>query len=298
VVQRSDQPDQPDPVAFAGVGAVEQMSIGAAAALRPRNLPSYLRLGEPIGVGGTAVLWRARDRQAGRDVAVKVMATGSGDDAGRAVTRFTDEVRALARLSEHPHVLPFLAAGTDESTCWLVLALAEGSLAEVLWPDDAPGTALDPDDLIQLAESLADALAAAHEMEVVHGDVTPANVLRLHSRWVLADFGIASVQVGIGQASVVGATPGWAAPERIDGPNLVATRSSDVYGWAATVWSAATGERPNVVGPLDLTAVPRGLASIVADCLHPDPDRRPTMRAVAERVAAERRRRDRYIPDP
>lgn len=286
---------------------VDEVSVSAAAALRPRNLPSNLRLCEPIAVGGTAVLWRARDRRAGRDVAVKVMARGDGGadaDAEASVDRFTDEVRALARLSTHPHVLPLLAAGTDDSTCWLVLALAQHSLADQLWPDDAhgsddaPGQAMGTEELFQLADSLAGALVAAHQMEVVHGDVTPANVLRLDDRWVLADFGIASVQATALPARAVGATPGWAAPERIDGSTLVATRSSDAFGWAATVWTAATAERPDGLGGLDTTSLPRGLALIIGDCLHPDPSCRPDMAEVADRVAAERRRRDRYIPDP
>ncbi len=157
---------------------------------------------------------------------------------------------------------------------------------------------MDLHDLMDLAESIACALGAAHDLDVVHGDVTPANVLRLEHRWVLADFGTSAVQAAVGPSSPPGATPGWAAPERLDGSSAVATPSSDVFGWATTVWSAATGERPVGVGAQEVASLPRGLSSVVADCLHPDPTRRPGIGNVVDRVASERRRRDRYIPDP
>ena len=239
---------------------------------------------------------------------------GIGADRERVVSRFTDEVRAMARLSEHRHVLPLLAAGSDESTCWLVVPLADRSLAEAIWPRPSPGpapgpargrtlsgstgVAMDLHDLMELAESIACALGAAHDLDVVHGDVTPANVLRLDHRWVLADFGTSAVQAAVGPSSPPGATPGWAAPERLDGSSAVATPSSDVFGWATTVWSAATGERPVGVGAQEVASLPRGLSSVVVDCLHPDPTRRPGIGDVVDRIGSERRRRGRYIPDP
>lgn len=267
----------------------------------PDGLPPRLRVIDVAGRGGTAVVWRARDRRAGRDVAVKVIPLRGSDD-GASVdaetlrSRFDHEVRALARMAGHPHVLDILAAGSDDRHAWVVTPLAEGSLADVVTADgplDAVATS-------SLAVALASALTHAHSFEVLHGDVTPANVLFVDGRAVLSDFGLATVQalrLTDGEPSpVLGATPGWAAPERIDGGP--ATAASDVYGLGATMWSAATARRPPTHRPPDPAAVARGLDVIIAECCDPDPARRPTASAVLRVAESERRRRDRYCPAP
>ncbi|HNK38383.1 MAG TPA: protein kinase, partial [Microthrixaceae bacterium] len=181
--------------------------------LRPSNLPSGIRLIEVVGRGGSAVVWRARDRRAGRDVAVKVIGLPpDGPPRERTRDRFERELRALARL-RHDHVLAVSAAGTDRDCCWVLTPLADDSLAGRT--DRAPIT--DPDELCELALAVGSALAAAHRLDVVHGDVTPANVLFCDGRPVLADFGIAVLDAGAGTGPGWPATPGWAAPERLDG---------------------------------------------------------------------------------
>lgn len=274
--------------------------------IRPANLPSGIRLVDVVGRGGSGVVWRARDRRAGRDVAVKVIVLAShGPDRERLRERFEREVRALTRLRDH-NVLEVRAAGTDRDCCWVLTPLADGSLAQRI--ERAPIT--DPGELCELARALGLGLAAAHRLEVVHGDVTPANVLWWEGRPVLADFGTAVVQSaggGLPEADAWAAgvsssgdgwpaTPGWAAPERLDGEEP--TVESDVYGWAATVWSAATGRRPPIGRAPDPAPLPRGLDSIVADSCHPDPAGRPPLSDSLRRLDAERRRRDRYIPGP
>ncbi|MBS1838644.1 MAG: protein kinase, partial [Actinobacteria bacterium] len=152
--------------------------------------------------------------------------------------------------------------------------------------------------VVSLAVALASALDAAHGLEVVHGDVTPANVVFVDGRPVLADFGLATwVQPGSGRREERrGATPGWAAPERFDG--AAPTSASDVYGLGATLWSAATARRPLPHGPLERAAVPRGIDSIVAACCDEEPRRRPSASEVVGLAESERDRRRRYCPDP
>jgi serine/threonine protein kinase len=264
-----------------------------------------------IGTGATSVVWRARDRRRGRDVAVKVLAV-PGADRTRSLARFEHETRALARLADEPHVLGLLAAGTDGAVAWLVTPLAEATL-----PDRAP---LPADGLVDLACGTAAGLAAAHGREVVHGDVTPPNVLWVEAVPVLSDFGLAILRSdhavpsdterpvdtephrdtdrpdGADDGAARGLTPGYAAPERWDG--VAPSAASDVYGWGATMWSASTGERPPSHDPPDPGRLPRGVADVVRACCSPEAAERPTMTEVRVAMAGEARRRGRYCPDP
>jgi serine/threonine protein kinase len=263
----------------------------------PSNLPSGIRLDRVVGTGATSAVWAGRDRRRGRAVAVKVLPLVGADpgDRGRTVARFEHETRALARLSEVPGVLPLLAAGNDGSCCWLVTPLADATL-----PERAP---LATGDLLDVAAATVAALGAAHAVGVVHGDVTPANVLWVDGRPVLSDFGLSVLRTGAsapgdgtGGRLARGATPGWAGPERWDGGPP--TEASDVYGWGATIWTAAVGERPPVHDPPPEHRLPRGVDAIVRACCDPDPSRRPTAARVRAMVAGEVRRRDRYCPEP
>lgn len=278
--------------------------------MRPSTLPSGVRLDRVVGRGATSTVWAGRDRRVGRDVAVKVLPLAAdGPARARATARFDHELRALARLSGEPNVLGVIAAGSEAGCCWIVTALAVASLAD---RSLAVGAALPVEELLALASDVATGLAAAHRSDVVHGDVTPSNVLWVDGAPVVGDFGLSVLQASVAaelagggsgpagltgaSAAALGATAGWAAPERLAGGPP--TTESDVYGWGATVWTAATGERPSPHGPPDERRVPRGLDGVVRAACHPDPARRPTMARVAVAVADEQRRRDRYIPDP
>lgn len=250
------------------------------------------------------MVWRARDRRAGRDVAVRVVELGGegastegADTTGTSgAERFGHELRALTRLAGHPHVLDVLAAGIDDHVAWTVTPLAESSL----WEQLAVGGPLPAGDVVSLCVALASALRAAHDLDVVHGDITPANVLLVEGRPVLADFGLAVLRgpgsVPTGDGASFGATPGWAAPERLDGS--APTAASDVYGLGATLWSASTVLRPPVHRPPECSVVPRGVDVVVASCCEVDPSRRPTAADVERSAEAERRRRRRYCPGP
>ena len=248
------------------------------------GLPRYLRLVEVVGTGGSGTVWRARDRRAGRDVAVKLieLGNGSGDGGPDRTDRFEREARALARLRGVPGVVAVHALGRDgEGRAWIVTDLwPGGTLADRSFPVPAG-------EVVAMGEVLAGALSRAHALEVVHGDVTPANVLLDGRGGVgLADFGVA---VLLGGRSVPGAagspspltpppfTPDHAAPEVRDGAGP--SPASDVFGLGATL-RAATGPA-------------RGLDEVLARCCDPDPARRPTAAGARELLAAERRRRDR-----
>jgi len=234
-------------------------------------------------------VWRARDRRRGVDAAVKVVLL-SGERGDLRRSRFEAELRSLVRLSEEPSVLPVSAAGSDEDVAWIMTPLADASLVDLV-QGRGPFT---PTGAVSLGESIAAALMAAHALGVVHGDVTPANVLELAGEAVLADFGMASLNGPLGGSH--GATPGWAAPEVLDGGSC--TPASDVYGLGATVWTAVSGDLSRPGCPPDVSQVPRGVAEFIDACCDPDPERRPAAVRVRGMARAELARRSRYCPDP
>jgi serine/threonine protein kinase len=282
------------------VGAADGSTAPEGPPARPASLPAHVRLVEPIGAGGSGIVWRARDRRAGRDVAVKVVALGAGPGGAERRERFEREARALARLGAHPAIptVHQLGVGPD-GMAWLVTDLvADGSLARRV---DAGG-ALPVDATLVIGTGIAAALDHAHRQGVVHGDVTPANVLlRADGTAVLADLGAAALDAAALGATTLGAavaspgatapepspgggiTPAFAAPERLDG--APATAATDVFGLGATLRFAATGR----LGAAD--DVPRGLDGVVRRCCAPDAGARPTAAEAAALLADERRRR-------
>lgn len=229
------------------------------------GLPTHLRLDGPIGSGGTATVWRARDTRRGRDVALKLLdvAPGAGE-------QLEHEVRALARLNDLPGVATLYECGvTGAGTAWLAGELVPGgSLADRL-----RAGSLDPDEVLRMAAALATTLAAAHGRGVVHGDLTPSNVLfDSDGTPKLVDLGLACID-GLGTH---GCTPAYAAPERLRG--APASAASDLWSLAALVDAATDGE------------LPRGRVALDA-CRDERPSRRPSAAEVARELGPTARRR-------
>lgn len=218
------------------------MSSGASRSIRSSGLPTRVRLIERVGNGSFGEVWLARDTREGIDVAVKFLEQGS--DAPEA-ERFEREVRSLARLSGIRGIVGIRDLGVaPDGTPWLVTDyLAGGTLrfqldveAWVPWSTDAKAQ------VAVLFLPLASALAAAHELGVFHGDISPANVLFDDSShpW-LTDFGMSALSgSGLGADGVSGCTPAYAAPERLRGAQP--GPRSDVYSLAATLWHVLSGE--------------------------------------------------------
>lgn len=227
------------------------------------GFPTHLRLLEPLGAGGSGTVWAARDTRRGRDVAVKLVDRADG-------ARLDVEVRALARLADVPGVLALLECGTTESgAAWLVTRrLPGGSLAE-----RRVGIA----EAVSVAGKLAATLAAVHERSVVHGDITPSNVLFDEAgEPLLIDLGLAWLGAGEPAAGPGGCTPAFAAPERLRG--APASAPSDVFALAATVLHVAGR---TAADPGD--DVPQSLLDALAE--------RPSTRPTAAELASSLRRR-------
>lgn len=242
-----------------------------------------------VGRGGHGLVYRGRQPDLGRDVAVKLLSTPAPDE--RAVERWRREVTAMGRLSNHPGIVTVLSEGiTAAGHPYLVMPfLPGGSLHDRI---RARGP-LPPGDVVEVGRRLASALAAAHAAGVVHRDVKPANVMFTeYDEPQLGDFGIARLADAATTATgSIHATLEYAAPEVLSG--LPATPSSDVYGLGATLHAALGGASP-FAGPADeplagrvgrvvtqappdlrRAGVPPGLAAVVELCMAKDPAERP-----------------------
>ena len=144
----------------------------------------YTITGE-IARGGMGVVYRAVERAADRDVAIKVLLQGERADPIQQ-RRFQREAEALGRLN-HPNIVRVHAVGDQNGTPYIVMDFVAGrSLAERL--EDGP---LPPREAVQIVRKLANALQHAHEQGVVHRDVKPENVLLVDGEPRLTDFGLA-----------------------------------------------------------------------------------------------------------
>jgi serine/threonine protein kinase len=260
------------------------------------------RLQRKIGRGAMGVVWQAQDERLKRPVAVKQLLPDSAlDDTApfRSVMRAMREARVAARL-KHPHAIAVYDVAEQDGTPFLVMEfLPSRPLTELL----AEHGSLEPGRVTEIGIQIASALAAAHEREILHRDVTPNNVLIGDDGTAkIADFGISHATgegTMTGQGMVVG-TPAFLAPEVADGKEP--GYPSDVFSLGSTLYTALEGTPPygtddNQIALLkriahDGITAPRNtgpLANVLMRMLRHDPEERPTS-AQAEmmlRAAAE-----------
>lgn len=193
------------------------------------------RLDKVLGRGGMSEVWRAKDLELGRMVALKLL----GPDADRA--RFEREARAVASLA-HPNITQVYDFGEWEGRPYMVLEyLSGGTLEDRL----ANGKPLPDDEAFAIAAAVASGLAHAHARGVVHRDLKPANVLfDSEGRPKVADFGIARMSGGgtLTDAGTVLGTAAYISPEQALGEP--ATAASDVYSFGVLLYRMLTGRLP------------------------------------------------------
>ncbi|MEV0678395.1 serine/threonine-protein kinase [Actinosynnema sp. NPDC050436] len=198
----------------------------------------------PLGQGGFATVYRARQVQLGRDVAVKIDNRVLQTERDR--RRFLREAQAAARLSGHPHVVSVHDADfTPQGTPYLVMELCTGGSLADLVRRDGP---LPAPRVRDLGVQLADALAAAHAEGVLHRDIKPGNILLdRYGTAKLADFGLAALLDAEGSSTVTrdALSPSYASPEAF--AMAQPTPAADVYSLAATLYDLLAGKPPRPV---------------------------------------------------
>jgi len=205
-----------------------------------RLLLKRYRIEEFLGQGGMAQVHRGTDLVLDRTVAVKILASNLARDP-QAVQRFRREAQAAAGLG-HPGIVAVYDTGSEGDVHFIVMELVTGrTLADILDEDGS----LSPQRAIDVASSVASALAHAHGKGIVHRDVKPGNIMITTSGEVkVMDFGIArTVSAGTftNTASVLG-TATYFAPEQAQGGPV--DERTDLYALGVVLYEMLAGRPP------------------------------------------------------
>jgi len=223
-----------------------------------------------LGQGGMAIVYLAHDVRHDRRVALKVLRPELGAVVG--VERFLAEIRVTANL-QHPNLVPLFESGEAAGLLFYVMPFIEGeSLRDRLARDRQ----LPIDEALHIAREIADALAYAHGLGVVHRDVKPENVLLAGGHALVTDFGIARAVSAAGgprvtETGLAVGTPAYMSPEQATAEPQLDGRS-DLYSLACVLYEMLAGEPP-YTGPTAQAILARRFT-------HP----MPSLRAVRDTV--------------
>jgi eukaryotic-like serine/threonine-protein kinase len=252
----------------------------------------HYRILEKVAAGGMGVVYRARDEQLERDVAVKVLPSGTlSDDTAR--RHFRNEATALAKLN-HPHIETVYDFGTQDGIDFLVMEYVPGKTLA----DRLSAGALGEKEIIELAIQIASALQEAHERGIVHRDLKPANIALTAKGYAkILDFGLAKLlrpvddgttEIFSDSQAAAGTLP-YMPPEQLRGERV--DGRADIYTIGSVLYEMSTGRRAfceqlasrlidailhqPVVAPRALNPrISVELETIILKCLDKEADRR------------------------
>ncbi len=263
------------------VGAHDKQSApeGPAAALQPSDLAGRfpeLEILELLGQGGMGAVYKARQRELDRIVALKILPPETSPDPGFA-ERFLREARTLAKLN-HPNIVVIHEFGHKDDLYYLIMEYVDGvNLRHLLRAGK-----LQPQEALKIVPQICEALQSAHDEAVVHRDIKPENILLdKKGRVKIADFGIAKMlgrkaagYTLTGPWQVVG-TLHYMAPEQMEKP-LEVDHRADIYSLGVVFYEMLTGELPlgRFVPPSQKVQVDIRLDEVVLHALEREPERR------------------------
>jgi len=260
--------------------------IPGAAPSAPRKL-AHFELLEPLGSGTFGTVWKARDTQLDRIVAVKI--PRRGQLTRKEAEKFIREPRAAAQM-RHPNIVGVHEVGIDGDVLYIVSDCVEGVSLEA-WLKDHWPTFLE---MSELCAKVAEAIDHAHEQGVIHRDLTPGNILiDAAEEPHITDFGLAKRETGEITMTMTGeilGTPAYMPPEQARGEGHEVDRRADVYSIGVILYRLMTGVLPfrghlrlllkeviedDPVPPRTLNRdVPQDLETICLKCLEKEPANR------------------------
>jgi len=276
------------------------------------------RIESKIGEGGMGTVYAAIHPVIGKRVAVKVLKRAFCEEL-RTVERFVDEARAVNRI-QHPNIVDIFAFGEmPDGRLYMVMELLEGEPLRARMERGRPAFP----DALAIIESLARALAAAHEQGIIHRDIKPENVYLLDApgeppRVKLLDFGLAKLirdpQMSLTATGEMIGTPQYISPEQARGSAV--DGRADIYSLGCVAFELVTGRPPFLAtSAMEVVAkhlmedpeppsryaraLPRALDATIFAMLDKDPARRPSLaelcRVLANPDARPPRRRAPWV---
>jgi len=272
---------------FDGGPLAAEPSPAVGKASLPRAFGTYELL-EEVARGGMGIVYKARQTQIDRTVAVKVLAAGQFA-APDFVKRFRTEAQATASL-DHPNIVPIYEVGEWEGQPFFSMRFLEsGSLADRISNRELH---LSQREAARLVAKLARAVHYAHQRGILHRDIKPGNVLLdAQGEPHLTDFGLAKLvekQSTLTRTLAMLGTPSYMSPEQARGEAKQLTTAVDVYGLGAVFYELLTGQPPFAGGTTMETVrqvldkeprrpstlkpgIDRDLETICLKCLEKDP---------------------------
>ena len=258
--------------------------------LKPGDTVAHYRIEARLGEGGMGVVYKARDIDLGRFVAIKFLRAADLIDDER-VRRFTQEARTASALN-HPNIVTIHEIAIHEGAPFIVMEYVPGkSLDQII-----SRSGLRVGEVLKLGSQVAGAVAAAAAAGVIHRDLKPANVMVTDSGNVkVVDFGLAKLakrtegEATQTEAGAILGTISYMSPEQAEGKPV--DPRSDIFSFGAVLYEMATGQRafrgdtamstisailrdePKPVSQI-VAGIPRDLEKIITRCLRKDPDRR------------------------
>ncbi|HZE94519.1 MAG TPA: serine/threonine-protein kinase, partial [Gemmatimonadales bacterium] len=229
-----------DLTATTPVGALSEPQEVTEIEMVRKELDEEYEIVDELGRGGMAIVFKAKEKQLDREVAIKVLPFSLAFDK-EFVERFQREARTSAKL-EHPNIIPIYRVGKSGRVIYFVMKFLRGKpLSTIL---AARGT-LPPGEIRKILGEVSRALAYAHKKEIVHRDIKPDNIMfDEHGHAVVTDFGIAKAASGgklTGTGMSIG-TPHYMSPEQAKAQPL--DGRSDIYSLGVVAYQCLTGSVP------------------------------------------------------